>query len=152
MKKLIVMVLAFSLVLIGSTFAFATDSNTGCGLGDMIFGDPDSTVLLSLEATTNGTSGNQTFGITSGTSNCQKPAKFVQNDRLQQFVAQNMDSIASDIAMGGGESLDTVAELMEVPSSQRAELSSALQANFTKIYPSAEVTSAQVIDNIAAVI
>ena len=152
MKKLIVMVLAFSLVLIGSTFAFATDSNTGCGLGDMIFGDPDSTVLLSFEATTNGTSGNQTFGITSGTSNCQKPAKFVQNDRLQQFVAQNMDSIASDIAMGGGESLDTVTELMEVPSSQRAELSSALQANFTKIYPSADVTSAQVIDNIAAVI
>ncbi len=152
MRKLIVMVLALSLVLIGSTFAFATDSNTGCGLGDMVFGDPDSSVLLGLEATTNGTFGNQTFGITSGTSNCTKPSKFVQNDRLQEFVAQNMDSIAQDMASGGGESLDTVAELMEVPATERAAFNSTLQDNFSKVYPSGDMTSAQVIDNIAEVI
>ena len=151
MRKLIVMVLALSLVLIGSTFAFATDSNTGCGLGDMVFGDPDSSVLLGLEATTNGT-GMQTFGITSGTSNCTKPSKFVQNDRLQEFVAQNMDSIAQDMASGGGESLDTVAELMEVSASERAAFNSTLQDNFSKVYPSGDMTSAQVIDNIAEVI
>ena len=41
----------------------------GCGLGSMIF-EPDSGFTQVFAATTNGTSGNQTFGITSGTSNC----------------------------------------------------------------------------------
>ena len=152
MRRLIVAVMALSLVLTGFSVALATDSNTGCGLGDLIFGDPDSTMLLSLEATTNAAAFNQVFGITSGTSNCSKPSRFVSNDKLQEFVAQNMDSIAQDIATGGGESLDTVAELMEVSASERVAFSSTLQDNFSKIYTSVDVTSAQVIDNIAAVI
>ena len=40
----------------------------GCGLGSMIF-DPDSGFTQIFAATTNGTSGNQTFGISTGTSN-----------------------------------------------------------------------------------
>ncbi|HEB02544.1 MAG TPA: DUF3015 domain-containing protein [Nitrospirae bacterium] len=152
MRRLIVAVMALSLVLTGFSVALAADSNTGCGLGDLVFGDPDSTLLQAFEATTNGTSGNQTFGITSGTSNCSKPSKFVSNDKLQEFVAQNMDSIAQDMASGGGESLDTVAELMEVSASERAAFNSTLQDNFSKVYTSGDVTSAQVIDNIAAVI
>lgn len=152
MKKFVVALVALSLVLLGASAAMAADSNTGCGLGDLVFGDPDSVLLQAFEATTNGTSGNQTFGITSGTSNCSKPSKYVSNERLQEFVAQNMDSIASDIATGGGESLDTVAELMGVPASGRAAFGTTLQASFTKIYTSGDVTSAQVIDNITTVI
>src|SRR6186713_935077 len=45
----------------------------GCGLGSMIF-EPDSGFTQVFAATTNGTSGNQTFGITSGTSNCDPGA------------------------------------------------------------------------------
>lgn len=152
MKKLFVGVVVLSLVLMGASAAMATDSNTGCGLGDLIFGDPDTVMLQSFEATTNGTSGNQTFGITSGTSNCSKPSKYVSNERLEEFVAQNMDSIAQDMASGQGESLDTVAELMGVPASERAVFGTTLQASFPEIYTSGQVTSAQVIDNIAAVI
>lgn len=152
MKKLMVGVLALSLVLIGFSAAFAAESNVGCGLGDLLFGDPDSTLLQAFEATTNGSSGNQTFGVTSGTSNCEKPSKFVSNEKLQEFVASNMDSIAQDIASGSGESLETVAELMGVPAADRVAFGQKLQANFSSIYTSADVTSAQVIDNIAAVI
>ena len=152
MKKFFVAVMVLSLVLLGASAAMAAESNVGCGLGDMIFGDPDSTLLQAFEATTNGTSGNQTFGVTSGTSNCSKPSKFVSNERLQEFVTQNMDNIAQDIASGSGESLDTVAELMGVPASERAAFGTTMQASFSKIYTSGDVTSAQVIDNIAAVI
>lgn len=150
MKKLLVLAMALSLVIIGSSFAFATDNNTGCGLGDVIFGDPDSVALQSLEATTNGTFGNQTFGITSGTSNCSKPSKYVSNERLNEFVAANMDGLAQDIAAGSGERLDTVAELMGV--TDKAAFSAKLQASFSTIYSSSDVTSAQVIDSIATVI
>ncbi len=152
MKKFIVVLVALSLALLGASAAMAADSNTGCGLGDLIFGDPDTVALQSLEATTNGIFGNQTFGITSGTSNCSKPSKYVSNERLQEFVAQNMDSIASDIASGQGESLDTVAELMGVQTSERTAFGTTVQASFQEIYTSGQVTSAQVIDNIAAVI
>ena len=94
MKKIVVSALA---VLALGTSAFAgVNSQTGCGLGSMIIKDDSTAVMLSLQATTNGTSGNQTFGITSGTSGCKK-TKFVMNERAEEFVASNMDTLAKEI-------------------------------------------------------
>ena len=42
----------------------------GCGLGSLLFGNDNTTLMQILAATTNGLFGSQTFGITSGTSNC----------------------------------------------------------------------------------
>src|SRR5690348_11977029 len=42
----------------------------GCGLGSLVFGPNDAPVAQVLAATTNGTFASQTFGISSGTSNC----------------------------------------------------------------------------------
>ena len=72
MKKLLVMVAALSLFVAGSAFA---GGNTGCGLGTMIFKDTQnqSTFVEVIAVTTNATFGNQTFGITSGTSECTQP-------------------------------------------------------------------------------
>ena len=71
-------------------------------------------MLQAFAATSNATSGNQTFGITSGTSNCSKPNNFVSNDKLNKFVTENMDELALDISAGKGETLSTVAKLMNV--------------------------------------
>ncbi|MBP7769623.1 MAG: DUF3015 family protein [Aliarcobacter sp.] len=142
MKKIISLIAA-----IGLTTAVYANDNTGCGLGSMIIKDQSSSVLQALAATTNGTSGNQTFGITSGTSNCNKPNDFVSNDKLNKFVEDNMDELALDISAGKGETLTTVAKLMDVENN--AEFSSKLQANFSDIYSSQDVTSANVIDSIA---
>lgn len=98
--------------------------------------------------TTNGTSGNQTFGITSGTSGCAKPAKFVSNDKANEFVAGNMDALALDISNGQGEALTTLATLLNV--SNPETFNTVLQANFDKIYTSENVSSANVIDNIVS--
>jgi len=142
MKKVISLIAA-----IGLTSAVYANDNTGCGLGSLIIKNQNTVALQVLAATTNGTSGSQTFGITSGTSNCDKPSNFVSNDKLNQFVAQNMDELAMDISAGQGETLNTVAKLMNV---ENKELFSAkLQANFSNIYSSQNVTSAQVIDSIA---
>ncbi len=127
--------------------------NVGCGLGTMLFkNNADNSILLqAFQATTNGTSGNQTFGITSGTSECGQPAAFVKNDRVGEFVLANMDNLAKDIAMGRGETLETLAELLQVPAERRAEFYGKLQANFGKIFSSEQVVLAGVVDNIAAV-
>ena len=145
MKKFIVSVAAVAAL---SSVAFAgVNSQTGCGLGSMIIKDDSSAVLLALQATTNGTSGNQTFGITSGTSGCKK-TKFVMNERAEEFVASNMDQLAKEIAVGHGESVDTLAELLAVE--DKEAFASALQANYNSIYSADNVEMAEVLDTISA--
>lgn len=158
MKRLLYLcsfaLLAGTIVLPGVAAAQSSyDTNTGCGLGNMLFQEigQDKTLFQILAVTTNGILGNQTFGITSGTLECQMPARFVENEKLNTFVAANMDSLAMDMAAGNGESLVTLAELMEVPAESRAGFYASLQQNFKKIYTSADIESAGVIDNIAKV-
>lgn len=145
MKKLIVSIAAVAAL---SSAAFAgVNSQTGCGLGSMIIKDDSSAILLALQATTNGTSANQTFGITSGTSGCKK-TKLVMNERAEEFVASNMDQLAKEIAMGHGESVDTLAELLAVE--DKEAFASALQSNYNSIYSADDVKMAEVLDTISA--
>lgn len=127
--------------------------NLGCGLGTVLFKDSadDSWLLQAFQATTNGTSGNQTFGVTSGTSECEKPPKFVDNERLNEFVYANLDNLAKDIASGKGETLETLAELMSVPEVERASFYENLQVHFKDIFPSYDVEYAHVVDTIVMI-
>lgn len=142
MKKIIGLIAA-----VGLTASVYANDNTGCGLGSILIKNQNSTVLQALAATSNATSGNQTFGITSGTSNCSKPNNFVSNDKLNKFVTDNMDELALDISAGKGETLSTVAKLMNVEDT--TAFSAKLQANFSNIYTNENVTSATVIDSLA---
>ncbi|RUM62553.1 MAG: hypothetical protein DSZ03_06500 [Sulfurimonas sp.] len=145
MKKIIVSVIA---VLALGTVASATVNNqTGCGLGSQLIKDDSSAVMLAIQATLNGT-GTQTFGITSGTSGCTK-TKLVMNERAAEFVASNMDQLAKDVAVGKGESVDTLAELLEVQ--DKVTFAASLQSNYNAIYTSKNAKMADVLDNIATV-
>jgi len=147
MKKVLISIAAIAAL---STAGFATvNSQTGCGLGSQIIKDDSSAVMLALQATTNGTSGNQTFGITSGTSGCHK-AKFVMNERAAEFVASNMDQLSREIAIGQGESVSTLAELLNVE--DKAGFASALQANYNAIYTSDKADMATVLDNVSTIV
>lgn len=153
MKRILILVV-ISLFIASTAFAAGqARRNVGCGLGTMLFKDSadDKWLLQALQATTNGTFGNQTFGITTGTSECERATKIASNEKLNQFVADNMDNLAKDIAMGHGETLDTLAELMEVPLQERAEFYSKLQVNFSSIFTSADVQAAEVLDNIVTI-
>ena len=151
---LVVTVLVVSLVFVGTVFAAGqARSNTGCGLGTMLFKNnaDNATLLQAFQATTNGCYGNQTFGITTGTSECQQPKTFVSNQEASEFMLANMDNLAKDIAQGRGETLETFAELMGVPAEKRPEFYTSLQSGFTRIYTSPEVQMASVMDNIPTV-
>ena len=146
MKKIVLVAVA-TLALSTGAFAKGANSQTGCGLGSMIIPSNDSALMLALQATTNGTSANQTFGITSGTSNCKK-VKLVMNERAAEFVASNMDQLTREIALGQGESVNTLAELMNVDNKEA--FASTLQANYNSIYTNDKVEMADVLDNISA--
>lgn len=153
MKKLIVSlaaVAALSSAAVAGVFdqqSSGANSQTGCGLGSLIIKNGDTALFLAFQATTNNTSGNQTFGITSGTSGCKK-TKFVMNERAVEFVAANMDQLSKEVAAGQGESVDTLAELLEVE--DKEAFASTMQANYNKIYTSENVEMADVLDNISA--
>jgi hypothetical protein len=128
--------------------AQAGQSNTGCGLGSMLFKDQEGLLSQVCAVTFNGSFGNQTFAITTGSLNCEKPAAFSANEKLNKFVSENMDNLAMDISRGSGEYLSTLAVLMETTPEQRAGLYQTLQANFSSIYTSETVTHVEVLDNI----
>jgi len=146
MKKILLSMVAVAAL---TTASFATvNSQTGCGLGSQIIHDDSSALMLALQATTNGTSGNQTFGVTSGTSGCKK-AQFVLNERAAAFVASNMDQLSREIAIGHGESVETLAELLNIEN--KAAFAVALQANYKAIYTTEKADMANVLDNVVTI-
>ena len=153
MKKLVVMINAmFMMIVVLSGVGWAVDQkNTGCGLGSIAWEGQNGLMSQTLAATTNGTFGTQTFGITSGTSNCEQVKSFTSNEKVDTFVAENMDNLAMDIARGQGEYVNTLAILMEVPDAKKASFSSQLQAHFSDIYTSDKVTHSDVVQNILVV-
>ena len=147
MKNIFASLVSFSFVLLMASSASA--HNTGCGLGDQVFKGADTVLGQVLAVTTNGTCNNQTFGITSGTLGCIPPRSFVFHEDLTKFVVSNMDTIAKDMAQGQGESLETLAELMEVPAQNRPLFRVTLQANFNGVYTHEGIEAGELIDNIA---
>lgn len=124
-------------------------SDAGCGLGSVLLEGQDGLVMNVLAATLNGTSGNQTFGMTSGTLNCgAENSQFA----LQSFVNDNLDTLAVDAARGEGESLDTLATLWGMDATAKEQFAKATQARFSDIFSSDSVTAEQVLENLNRVV
>lgn len=152
MRRLSVLALAGLCLFIMADGAQADQNNTGCGLGSILFKGQEGLLSQTCAATFNGIWGNQTIGITFGTSNCQKATSLSSNEKINKFVYDNMDNLAMDISKGSGEYLATLAVLMDTPMEQRAALYQTLQANFSQIYPSADVTHLDVLNNIEKIL
>jgi hypothetical protein len=69
------------------------------------------------------------------------------NERAEEFVASNMDQLAKEIAKGQGESIDTLAELLNIE--DKATFAASLQKNYNSIYTSQKVEMNDVLDNIS---
>jgi len=154
MKKVLALFVALSFVAFaGTALAGQARSNTGCGLGSLLFENnaDGSVVSQSFQATTNGIFGNQTFGITSGTLGCEQPSSIFKNDKLLAFTVDNMDGLARDISAGHGETLQTVAELMEIPASEQPAVFAKLQSNFNTIFVTGEESASVVLTRIAKI-
>jgi hypothetical protein len=94
--------------------------------------------------TTNGTFGNQTFGITSGTSGCTQDGAVSTNWKTSLFIDGNKESLARDMSVGSGESLDSLAHLLGVESQDRAAFNRVAKENMGRIFPSHDVSTQQV--------
>jgi len=132
--------------------AHANEENTGCGLGTMIFDGQKGIVPQVLAVTTNGTLGNQTFGITSGTLGCTQDGVVKSSAKLAMFTGANLASLASDMAAGQGETLASMAELMGVEEQDKAHFYATTKENFAKIFPSEQLSTSEVLANLNGVL
>lgn len=125
------------------------DSGPGCGLGATIFKGQSGLGPHILAATTNGTFGNQTFGMSTGTLGCQPNTEITL--MASMFVDQNLEQLARDMSRGEGEHLDALASILKIEAADRPAFSAALQKNFDAIFSDANVSASDVVENLAGV-
>ena len=115
----------------------------GCGLGSLVFGDQPGLIQV-LASTTNGTFGSQTFGITTGTSNCGAAAVGTKGASL--FIEANKEALAKDASRGSGETIDTLAHLAGCKDPRA--VGAKLQQNYGAVFPAADAKTDVVIENV----
>ncbi len=136
MKKFLFLLASTLLLLAPQAFA---GKSSGCGLGSVVFKGSSGFISNLSAATTNGTSGNQTFGITSGTSNCDAGDTVQLQKQREVFVAQNGDLILEDMAKGQGEYLLVYSRMMGCSAQVDARFAQVTQANAGYIFEHSKV-------------
>ena len=124
----------------------AGENNIGsCGWGTKVFDGQSGIAPQVLAVTTNGTSGNQTFGITTGTSGCTQDGAVRSNWKTAMFIDGNKVALQRDMSVGSGEALDSLAHLMGIESQDRAAFNRLAKDNLAKIFPSEGAATEQVV-------
>lgn len=127
------------------------DTGPGCGLGKLAWSDYSRQRSIApqvMMATTNGTFGSQTFGISSGTSGCTNDGTIMGEYKATVFAAANYESLSQEMARGGGEHLASLAELMGVPEESRPEFFALAQTQYAGLVASGDTTPAAMIQTL----
>jgi hypothetical protein len=148
MKKTII-----AAVLLGSVAgAHATaPGGPGCGWGNMLFKGQSGLPIHLLATLVNGTSGNATFGMTTGTNGCDTSGALSYSGQSLLGMTGVLEEVAKDMATGEGEALTALSVSLGVPSEERAHFNKVMHENFTAIFSSESVTAGEVADRISAV-
>ncbi|HTP42174.1 MAG TPA: DUF3015 domain-containing protein [Nitrospiria bacterium] len=129
----------------------SSDTGPGCGLGKMLFGQPNFSgkhhiMQQSFAATTNGTFFSQTFGISFGTSGCTNDGVFAGNQqKVNAFAEINLDHLRQEMARGQGEYLASFASLIGVPADRRNDFYALTQENYSTLFKSERTTAHEML-------
>src|SRR5437899_10150962 len=157
-KKLVLTLVAVSLVCFSTTAALAAanpDTGPGCGLGKLAWADFKHQKNIGpqvLMATTNGTFGSQTFGISTGTSGCTNDGKVWAEHKVTMFASINFEDLSQEMAQGRGEHLASLATLMGVPAEHQAEFFAMTQEKYTTLIQSGEAAPVAMLKALNAAI
>lgn len=143
--------MAAALIVLVPAVSFADNVGT-CGWGSKLMEGNSGVAPQVLAVTTNGTSGNQTFGITTGTSGCTQDGVVRSTWKTAMFVDGNMNKLARDMSVGRGETLDSFAGLLGMSAEHKALFSQVAKNSFSEIFPSEQVTSQQVVASLKDVL
>jgi hypothetical protein len=135
-------VLVLSALLGLSTTALAeSPGGPNCGWGNMIMDGQSGLGAHVIASITNGSTGNATLGMTTGTNGCSSNGKITYGGK--SLIGAVMDEFSEDVARGDGEALTAVAGAL---------FKQVLHDNFGTLFPTADVTADQVTDQVVAVL
>ena len=119
----------------------------GCGLGSVLMGKKGAQIFA---ATTNGSSFNQTFGISAGSLNCIDSASAEVAGRMDQFILVNRSQVQGDVARGNGETIAALSNYMGCEGSSN-QIATELKSNYSNIFNS-EAKANEITDSIITLI
>lgn len=122
----------------------AAPGGPSCGWGNMLFEGQSGLPSHLVASITNGTSGNATFGMTSGTNGCDTDGQLTYAGKPLLVLGSIMNELSEDVARGEGEALTTYAVVLGVQPEDRAHFNAVTHAHFNDIFTSADVTAEQV--------
>lgn len=105
----------------------------GCGLGSVVMGPKGSQISA---YTTNGTSGTQLYGITTGTSNCQPDRRGAMSEAQESFMFSNYATLSKEMAQGSGTTLAGLAHVLGCGETDQAAFNKVAQTEHRKIFSS----------------
>ncbi|NOY84398.1 MAG: DUF3015 domain-containing protein [Nitrospirae bacterium] len=144
MKRLVMLtVLGLSLTFAPNGFA-AGYGAAGCGFGGELI--KENKVLHQIGAAIlNMILGNQTFGMTSGTSGCGEDGLVLAENEQETFVGNNYETLTKEMASGKGENLTTLAGLLGCSSDTVQHFGSFTQAHYPSIFKTRETTPSEML-------
>ena len=144
-------ILLSTLMLGVSSIALAdAPGGPNCGWGNLLLQGKSGLVNHSFASTTNGTSGNATFGMTFGTNGCSVDGALTYGGDSLVWFDDVLDEYSSDVAQGEGETLNAVAVMIGVEKQDRGHFDSVMHENFANLFPNPEVSSQEVLNSMMA--
>ena len=128
------------------------DNGPGCGLGKlawMDYGGQKQIAPQVMMATTNGTFGSQTFGISFGTSGCTNDGVIIKNKHMN-MASRAFESLAQEMAQGQGEHLASLAALLGVPEESQPAFFALVQEKYTLLVGSDDTTAVTMLQALQA--
>lgn len=135
-------VLAAALCAVPFAVQAAGENNVGsCGWGSKLFEGQSGIFPQALAGITNGTFGNQTFAVSTGSSGCTQDGTVSSGWKTAMFIDGNKEKLARDMSRGSGESLETLAKLLGVKEEHKTQFVRATRENFGRIFPTAAAST-----------
>ena len=141
MKKSLLLSATLGAFMMISTPSHAIDSTGGCGLGSMAWKGHSGIIPQVLAMTTNSMFLN-TVGVTLGTSGCDPNGRVTggTGKLVLAVIENNMEQFAFDASVGHGETLVTVAGILNADVN---ELSAKIHNNFGTLFASNDVDAVE---------
>lgn len=121
----------------------------GCGLGATLMGPKSGQIFA---GTTNASSYNQLFAITSGTSECTDDAVVKAQVEQKIYVLNNFEGLQKDMARGQGEKLNSFAFLMGCSADSVQGFNSLTHKNYAAIFDTQTDSPETVVERVKTIV
>lgn len=135
-----------SVLLLAGLIANAEDKSSGCGLGWQV-ASHNSLISSYTRAITNAST-SSTFGMTSGTSGCDKHSIVDANKEDVHYAEANFHSLMVEMAQGQGEYVHGLAVVMGCSDNQVGQFEQMSQKNYQQLFPSQGTNPWRLIDGV----